>query len=85
MKIIDMHCDTILGLLEKEQKYQDVSLYANDLCVDIQKLKAGDYLIQYFTLPAYRSKTVLQYFSKNSINSREYHPLYFKVRFKGIS
>ena len=42
MKIIDMHCDTILGLLEKEQKYQDVSLYANDLCVDIQKLKAGD-------------------------------------------
>ena len=46
MKIIDMHCDTILGLLEKEQKYQDVSLYANDLCVDIQKLKAGDYLIQ---------------------------------------
>ena len=50
MKIIDMHCDTILGLLEKEQKYQDVSLYANDLCVDIQKLKAGDYLIQNFAL-----------------------------------
>lgn len=50
MKIIDMHCDTILGLLEKEQKYQDVSLYANNLCVDIQKLKAGDYLIQNFAL-----------------------------------
>ena len=50
MKIIDMHCDTILGLLEKEQKYQDASLYANDLCVDIQKLKAGDYLIQNFAL-----------------------------------
>ena len=50
MKVIDMHCDTILGLLEKEQKYQEFSLFDNDLCVDIQKLKAGNYLIQNFAL-----------------------------------
>lgn len=50
MKVIDMHCDTILALLEKEQKYQEVSLYSNDLCVDIEKLKKGNYLLQNFAL-----------------------------------
>lgn len=50
MKVIDMHCDTILGLLEKEQKNQDVSLYSNDFCVDVEKLKKGDYMLQNFAL-----------------------------------
>lgn len=50
MKVIDMHCDTILALLEKEQKFQEASLYSNDLCVDIEKLKKGDYLLQNFAL-----------------------------------
>lgn len=50
MKVIDMHCDTILGLLEKEQKYQEVSLYSNNLSIDIQKMKKGNYLLQNFAL-----------------------------------
>lgn len=50
MKVLDMHCDTILGLLEKEQKLETPSLYANDLSVDIQKMQAGNYLLQNFAL-----------------------------------
>lgn len=50
MPIIDMHCDTILGLLEKEDRNLESSLYENDLCVDIQKLQRGDYLVQNFAL-----------------------------------
>lgn len=50
MKVVDMHCDTILGLLEKEDKGRDASLYKNDLSVDIEKLQKGDYLVQNFAL-----------------------------------
>lgn len=50
MKVVDMHCDTILGLLEKGQKFEDVSLYSNDMCIDIQKLQKGNYLCQNFAL-----------------------------------
>lgn len=50
MKVVDMHCDTILALLEKEQRHQEISLYANDLCVDINKLNKGNYLLQNFAL-----------------------------------
>ena len=46
MKVIDMHCDTILELLNHPEK----GLFQNDLSIDIQKMKKGDYLLQNFAL-----------------------------------
>ena len=50
MKIIDMHCDTILELLNAELEGKDSSLYSNDCMIDLQKLKQGNYLLQNFAL-----------------------------------
>lgn len=48
--VIDLHCDTILGLLERKDRQQSVSLYENDLAVDIKKMKSAGYLLQNFAL-----------------------------------
>lgn len=47
MKYIDLHCDTILGLLE-DKKHGD--LFENNLCIDLQKLKEGNSLVQTFAM-----------------------------------
>ena len=47
--IIDLHCDTISVLTHKE----GLNLLDNDLQVDINKLKAGNYLAQCFALFTY--------------------------------
>lgn len=46
MKVVDMHCDTILELLNHPEK----ELFQNDLSIDIQKLQKGNYLLQNFAL-----------------------------------
>jgi membrane dipeptidase len=46
MQIIDLHCDTILHLIEQPH----LNLYCNDLSVDIEKLKMGHSLAQFFAL-----------------------------------
>jgi membrane dipeptidase len=47
MKIIDFHCDTVLGLMEQGS---NVNLRENNLCVDIQKLQQGKSAAQFFAL-----------------------------------
>lgn len=44
--IIDLHCDTIMGLYRNKEK----SMLSNDLQVDITKLKDGGYLAQVFAM-----------------------------------
>lgn len=46
MRTIDMHCDTILKLMDDEDK----GLYENDLNVDIKKLKKANSLAQFFAV-----------------------------------
>ncbi len=41
MKIVDMHCDTIVEMYNTNQ-----NLYKNDLHIDINKMEKGDYLLQ---------------------------------------
>lgn len=48
MKVLDMHCDTISVLLDENSKGKNVSLRNNDLCIDLNKMKQGDYLLQNF-------------------------------------
>ena len=50
MKVLDMHCDTILELLKKEEEWEQPSLLHNDLSIDIEKMQKGDYLLQNFAL-----------------------------------
>lgn len=45
--LIDLHCDTISVLLKQEK---DGALKKNNLCVDIEKLRQGGILAQFFAL-----------------------------------
>lgn len=47
MKLIDLHCDTILRCVDSEGK---VKLGKNDLCIDVQKLRKGGSLAQFFAM-----------------------------------
>jgi membrane dipeptidase len=46
MHIIDLHCDTIMHLID----YPQLNLQSNKLCVDIEKLKKGNVMAQFFAL-----------------------------------
>lgn len=48
MKVLDMHCDTISVLLDENLKGNKVSLRNNNLSIDLNKMKQGDYLLQNF-------------------------------------
>ncbi|MFD3158572.1 dipeptidase [Haloimpatiens sp. FM7330] len=45
MKLIDMHCDTILMMMNQKEKFNFVN---NDLGVDLQKLKKSNSMAQFF-------------------------------------
>ena len=45
MKVVDLHCDTVLGLLEQEEGSPK-----KELCIDAEKLRNGEYLLQCFAL-----------------------------------
>lgn len=47
MKIIDLHCDTILRLMEDKEKLE---LRKNEFSVDIEKLERGNSFAQFFAL-----------------------------------
>ena len=46
MQIIDLHCDTILHLVDQPQ----LRLFDNNLSIDIKKLKRGNSIAQFFAL-----------------------------------
>lgn len=47
MKLIDLHCDTILRFVESSEEKK---LRKNDLCVDIEKLRKAGSLAQFFAM-----------------------------------
>lgn len=50
MKVVDMHCDTILALFNKNKEGKAESLLKNSLQIDLTKMKQGDYLLQNFAM-----------------------------------
>lgn len=50
MKAIDLHCDTLSALRDKERRGETVSLAENDLHVDVRRMKRGGYLMQCFAV-----------------------------------
>lgn len=50
MKIVDMHCDTIVKLLSLQQENKAARLYDNECQIDIKKMQKGNYLLQNFAI-----------------------------------
>ncbi len=50
MKAADMHCDTIAEIHSLRAKGKEISILHNDLHIDLEKMKAGDYGLQNFAL-----------------------------------
>ncbi|MDO5010710.1 MAG: dipeptidase [Intestinibacter bartlettii] len=48
MKVIDMHCDTMKAILDGREVDKNINLKHNNLSVDIEKMKQGDYMLQVF-------------------------------------
>ncbi len=48
MKVWDLHCDTLHELRRAERAGSPKSLLHNDLHIDLEKLQAGDYMLQCF-------------------------------------
>ena len=46
MKVVDMHCDTILKLYDDLHHGKEGSLLENDGHIDLKKMQKGDYLLQ---------------------------------------
>lgn len=50
MKVVDMHCDTILALYDLKQKGKDCTLLDNPFNIDLKKMQKGQYLLQNFAM-----------------------------------
>lgn len=50
MQVIDMHCDTIIRMLESRDAGETVNLDKNNFSIDIKKLQAGKYMLQNFAI-----------------------------------
>ncbi len=50
MKVIDMHCDTILRIYDSKNTNEPKHLLQNDFQIDIAKLQKSHYLIQNFAM-----------------------------------
>lgn len=57
MKVADMHCDTLDRLYSEKKQGRDTGILNNEFQVDLEKMKAGDYLIQNFALYTNTEKT----------------------------
>ncbi len=50
MKVVDMHCDTIMAIYEAQKKNKTIELSQNDLNISVDKMEKGDYLAQCFAM-----------------------------------
>lgn len=46
MKVFDMHCDTLMKINDARNAGEPVNFGKNELHIDLEKLKKGDYLLQ---------------------------------------
>ena len=54
MKVVDMHCDTILRLYD-----EGGNLLENEFNIDLRKMVKGDYLLQNFAEQALKPHSLL--------------------------
>ena len=53
MKVIDMHCDTIMKLYHDQRDGKNTELRSSDCNISIEKMEKGDYLCQTFAMFVY--------------------------------
>ena len=75
MKVIDMHCDTILKLYNELQNGKDGSLLENDCHIDINKMKKGDYLLQNFAMFVDLKNNSQPFLKANQLINHYYHEI----------
>ena len=72
MRVVDMHCDTILKLYDDLHHGKEGSLLENDGHIDLKKMQKGNYLLQnfaMFTNLGNTSKPFLKVNQRSEINS----------------
>lgn len=50
MKVLDMHCDTIMAIYEAKKRGESIELRDNDLNISVRNMEKGDYLAQCFAM-----------------------------------
>ena len=50
MRVADMHCDTLLCLMERQMRGENIGILENELNIDLKKMKQGNYLLQNFAM-----------------------------------
>lgn len=50
LKVIDMHCDTFFEIYLAKKRGEKIVINSNHLTIDLNKMKAGDYLLQNFAM-----------------------------------
>ncbi len=57
MKVVDMHCDTISGILRSADEGSPIALRKNTaLHIDLEEMRKGDYLLQNFAMFVFLDK-----------------------------
>ena len=50
MQVVDMHCDTVVSIMNKRNNGETIGLKENSLNIDLTKMKKGNYLLQNFAI-----------------------------------
>ena len=74
MKVVDMHCDTILKLYDDLHHGKEGSLLENDGHIDLKKMQKGNYLLQKLCDVCRFKWKILNLFKKaNQLINHYYH------------
>ena len=50
MKVADMHCDTLTEMEYRREQGENISLFSNDMQLDLERMKKGSYILQNFAI-----------------------------------
>lgn len=75
MKVIDMHCDTMLSIYNTLKAGEKSALKKNNLQIDLEKMKQGDYVLQNFAIFTHLKKVVNPEFQVQEIIDLYYQEL----------
>lgn len=57
IRVVDMHCDTISVLSQRQRQGEEVSILENDLKISLAKMEKGGYGLQNFAMFVHLKKT----------------------------
>ena len=75
MKVVDMHCDTILKLYDDLHHGKEGSLLENDGHIDLKKMQKGNYLLQNFAMFVDLSENPQPFLKANQLINHYYHEI----------